>query len=281
MPLDIVLVLPYDVKKTASCGGLGYMEILTANTPRTPVTTVLFDWDGTISTLRHGWEGIMEPMMIELLGDDSAEAVRAYIDESTGIQTIHQMKWLAEQTRLRTGTAADPWTYKAEYNRRLMEPVSLRLSALRSGAARREDYLIAGGEALLRSLCERGVALYVASGTDDPDVRAEVEVLGLTKYFTKIAGAPLGVENCSKERVIRELLSAGIPGGELAVVGDGKVEIAVGRENGARTLGVASDEDALRGVNEVKRARLVKVGADVIVGDFLELDAILRFFMGE
>jgi len=33
-------------------------------------------------------------------------------------------------------------------------------------------------------------------------------------------------------------------------------------------------------VNEVKCARLVKAGADVIVGDFLELDTILEFLVG-
>jgi len=47
MPLDIVLILPYDVKKIASCGGQGYMEILTAYTPPTPDPTILCDWHGT------------------------------------------------------------------------------------------------------------------------------------------------------------------------------------------------------------------------------------------
>jgi 4-hydroxy-tetrahydrodipicolinate synthase len=49
------------------------------------------------------------------------------------------------------------------------------------------------------------------------------------------------------------------------VAGDGKVEIAVGKENGARTLGVASDEAALSGVNETKLRRLEKAGADALL----------------
>ena len=249
--------------------------------PKKPVTTVLFDFDGTLSTLRHGWERVMEPLMVELLGEDSVALVRAYIDESTGIQTIHQMKWLAEQVRLSTGCAADPWEYKAEYNRRLMRDVSGRRQALLDGSACREDFLIAGSEALLQALRGRGIALYVASGTDHPDVTAEVEALGLSAYFTRIAGAPPGAEDCSKEAVIRELLASGIPGKELAVVGDGKVEIQIGREHGARTLGVASDEQALRGVNERKRERLLKAGADAVTGDFLELDELMKIFMGE
>ena len=257
------------------------MEIRNQSIPTIPVSTVLFDFDGTISTLRYGWESVMEPLMTELLGGDSGAFVRTYIDESTGIQTIHQMKWLAEQIKLRYGSAADPWEYKAEYNRRLMETVSKRRASLQDGSAEREDYLMAGSVALLEYLHGRGVALYVASGTDDPDVKAEVEALGLTKYFLRIAGAPLGEENCSKEDVIRALLHSGIPGNRLAVVGDGKVEIAIGRENGARTLGIASDEEVRSGVNPVKRERLVKAGADAIAGDFSESEELAIFFMGE
>lgn len=238
--------------------------------------TVLFDFDGTISTLRHGWEKVMEPLMVEMLGEGSEDTVRAYIDESAGIQTIFQMKWLAGQVKQRYGSAKDPWEYKAEYNRRLMEVVSRRRAALH-----REDYLIAGSIALLEALRSENITLKVASGTDAPDVKAEAEALGLTCYFAQIAGAPLGVEGCSKESVIRELLAEGITGDRLAVVGDGKVEIATGKKYGARTLGVASDEEARQGINPVKQKRLIEAGADVIVGDFLDLDGLMRFFKGE
>jgi len=59
--------------------------------------------DGTISTLRQGWERIMEPMMIrailggryatadETLYHRAAHRVRDYIDKSTGIETLVQM----------------------------------------------------------------------------------------------------------------------------------------------------------------------------------------------
>ena len=256
------------------------VHILNASIPRVPVTTVLFDFDGTISTLRNGWEMVMEPLMVELLGEDSIELVRTYISESTGVQTIHQMKWLANEVKKRHGSAESPWVYKAEYNRRLMENVSKRRASLSDGSAKREDYLIAGSDALLRELKGRGVDLLVASGTDDPDVKAEVSLLGLDKHFFHVAGAPVGVESCSKDAVIRGLLSSGVSGQRLAVVGDGKVEIAIGRENGARTLGLASDENARKGINAVKQERLAKAGADIITGDFLGLDILMNFFMG-
>ena len=262
------------------------MEILHANTPRTPVRAVLFDFDGTISTLRCGWEQVMKPLMLEMLSggkpyDETLEKeVADYISESTGIQTIHQMKWLAAEVHRRgmnPDAPTDPWWYKGEYNRRLMESVSKRREALTSGAVPNTAYLIAGSEAFLKALCDRGVKLYVASGTDHPDVCAEAAALGLTQYFTLIAGAPVGEENCSKEKVMAALLeSEGLRGDEVAVIGDGKVEIRLGNEAGARTVGLATNERE-GGVDAVKRERLIAAGADVIAGDFLEADALLAF----
>ena len=264
------------------------MEWFSKTKPTGPVTTVLFDFDGTISTLRCGWEAVMEPLMVELIADGSqptpeiVDLVRAYIDESTGIQTIFQMKWLVEMVRqygLNSNPAADPWDYKAEYNRRLMQTVLQRRQSLVDGSVRREDFMIRGSEDCLRRLVNQGVQLYVASGTDDLDVKQEVEALGLAAYFTRITGAPAGRENCSKESVIRELIGQqGVRGDQLVVVGDGKVEIAIGRENGARTLGIASDERALTGVNPVKRTRLVQAGADAIVGDLTDAGLMSDFF---
>lgn len=263
------------------------MEILHNTAPATPVRAVLFDFDGTISTLRFGWEQVMKPLMLEMIsggkGWDAGleKEVDDYIDESTGIQTIHQMKWLAETVHARGNNPdapADPWWYKGEYNRRLMENIQQRLNRLNSGEVAREDYMMQGSEAFLQALCARGVKLYVASGTDHPDVVNEVAALGLTKYFAQIAGAPVAQENCSKEKVIAQLMeNEGLRGEDFAVIGDGKVEIRLGSEAGARTIGLASDEDKRCGVNPVKRERLVKAGADIITGDFNDLDAILSF----
>ena len=260
------------------------METIRAKAATGPVRAVLFDFDGTISTLRYGWERVMKPLMLEMIsggrtyGPELEKEVDDYIDESTGIQTIRQMQWLAQAVEKRGLTALDPWQYKAEYNRRLMEDVNRRLESLKSGETPRENYLMAGSEDFLKVLTEKGVKLYVASGTDDPDVKNEASALGLAPYFTHIAGSPLGSVNCSKEKVIAQLMETeGLGGGDFAVIGDGKVEIRLGREAGARAVGLASDEANRRGVNPVKRERLVRAGADVIAGDFTEKEELLKF----
>lgn len=262
------------------------MEILKEETSKKPVRAVLFDFDGTVSTLRCGWEAVMKPLMLEMIsggkpyGEELEREVETYISDSTGIQTIHQMKWLAATVHERGNnpTAShDPWWYKAEYNHRLMENVSGRVRRLTCGEVPASEYLIKGSEEFLRTLYESGVRLYVASGTDHPDVCAEAEVLGLRKYFTLIAGAPVGEENCSKEKVMAQLLGTeNLHGDEVAVIGDGKVEIRLGKEAGARTIGLATNERE-GGLDPIKRARLIQAGADVIAGDFTEKEALLAF----
>ncbi len=257
--------------------------------PRPPVRAVVFDFDGTLSTLRQGWEAVMAPLMVEMIaGPAEATAalraeVAAYIDRSTGVQTIHQMVWLAEAVARhgQNPRVRDAWAYKAEYHRRLLAPVMARLQRLRDGRAAADDFLIAGSRALLEALRQAGVALYVASGTDHPDVLREATALGVADYFVEIAGAPVGAMDCSKEAVLRRLVQeAGLQGPEVAVIGDGRVEIALAREAGALALGAATDEIARRGLNPRKYARLARAGAHAIVDDFSEPEALLAWLLG-
>lgn len=264
------------------------MEILSCLPEGRPkIKVALFDFDGTISTLRQGWENIMEPLMIEMISGGLSEdeglrkEVSDYINRSTGIQTIHQMRWLAEAVE-RNGknkeASRDPWWYKAEYNRRLMLPVEERKRSILEGKRKREDFLILGSEEFLSQLTKNGVEIYVASGTDHEDVVREAKILDLIDCFKEIAGAPSGRADCSKEAILRKLIAEhNLKGPEVVVIGDGKVEIALGREAGAITLGVASDEVKLRGVNPVKRERLIKAGAHAITGDFGDSRELIKW----
>lgn len=55
------------------------------------------------------------------------------------------------------------------------------------------------------------------------------------------------------------------------------MEIALGKEAGARTLGIASDEERRRGISPIKQRRLEQVGADWIIGDFAQLEKLLSW----
>lgn len=268
------------------------MEILNAKSwKHEKLRAVIFDFDGTISTLRHGWEQVMRPLMLEMINPEGNDIelekqVDRYIDESTGIQTIYQMEWLAGMVAdyskkfscagtTRTCVIHDEWWYKGEYNRRLMKHMANRLSDLKAGKLYPADFIIGGSEAFLQRLVKNNIELYVASGTDNDDVVNEVKLLGLYDYFRCISGAPYGKAECSKEAVIKDLIeNKKLKAENLLVVGDGKVEIMLGREAGALTLGTATDEVKRIGINEIKRQRLIKAGADAIIGDFSDADEL-------
>jgi phosphoglycolate phosphatase-like HAD superfamily hydrolase len=241
----------------------------------------LFDFDGTLSVLREGWESVMFPVMIaSICGPVPAtreieQEVREYIEQSTGILTILQMEWLVEAVREHglVGQPLSATAYKARYLEQLMIQVQARISQVETGACQPDESMLAGARNFLSGLQERDAQLYLISGTDHADVQREADVLGLTDFFAgRIYGALDAREAHSKARIIQRILEEyHLFGDELLVVGDGPVEIREARAHGAIALGVASDEVARTGWNEHKIARLIKADADLLIPDFSQV----------
>lgn len=113
----------------------------------------LFDFDGTISLIREGWQKVMVPYfceVIEALGtgeseDGIREEVTEFVDRLTGKQTIFQCIALDEAVVRRGGEHVDPGEYKKEYLRRL----EMRIADRKRGARKRR--------ALSRQPCGQGV----------------------------------------------------------------------------------------------------------------------------
>lgn len=253
------------------------------------VRYVLFDFDGTLSVLRQGWEEVMSAVMVESICGDHApepdveQEVRDYIERSSGILTIHQMEWLAEtvQRRGRTDCARTAREYKALYLQRLMVFVRARMQRLTVCEAAFAESVMTGAQAFVMSLAQRGAKLYLASGTDHDDVVREAAALGLLDLFNGgVFGAVDGSEENAKERVIQRILDTyHLRGEALLVVGDGPIEIREGSQRGALTLGVASDEQARSGWNPRKVRRLSDAGADMLVADFTHAERLAALLM--
>jgi phosphoglycolate phosphatase-like HAD superfamily hydrolase len=253
---------------------------------------VLFDFDGTLSLVREGWPEVMVPMMVEILqatgAGESPEALRAlcfeFVMELNGKQTIYQMIRLAEEVAKRGGAPRDPAEYKRMYHDRLMERVAGRREDLRSGRVPPEDMLVPGSLDLLRALRDRGLELYLASGTDERYVHEEAALLGLDAYFgSRIYGAIDDYKRFSKAMVIRRILEENrVDGAALLGFGDGYVEIQNVKSVGGTAVAVASDEARRSGRPDAwKRDRLLGVGADLVIPDFRDYRALLAYLWDE
>lgn len=250
------------------------------------VRCALFDFDGTISLIREGWQQIMTPYFcecVEALGtgepSDAIEAeVREFIDRLTGKQTIFQCMALDEAVVRRGGPHREPLVYKTEYLRRLAVHIADRKKGLADGTVKKEALTVKGARELLEMLRQRGVNCYLASGTDEQDVKAEAALLGVADAFDGgIHGARDGLTDCSKEAVIKNLLeSEGLRPEELVTFGDGYVEIELTAAIGGYAVGVATDEKTGEGVDPWKRKRLLSAGAAMIIPHFEEPETVLR-----
>lgn len=283
-PLIRLRMLPTDSFK-------GLIEFTATFSPRAKISHVLFDFDGTISLVRQGWPEVMLPMFMELLPrreSDSAEQLHQLLYDDimrlNGKQTIYQMIQFAERVQERGGQAREPLWYKNEYLRRLDERISSRLAGLQNGSIRQDDLLVFGSRALLDNLKQRGLHLYLASGTDEPFVKREAALLGVTHYFgDHIYGAKDDYKSFSKKMVIDRILQENnIAGDQLLSFGDGYVEIENTKQVGGLAVAVASDE-ANNGSGRMdpwKRTRLLGVGADVVIPDYRDAGLLLDRIFG-
>jgi phosphoglycolate phosphatase len=264
----------------------GLVEFAPTFAPRPQTSHVLFDFDGTVSLIREGWPEIMVPMFVEMLPTlpgETEEARRRLCFEDimrlNGKQTIYQMIQLADRIKERGGAPREPLWYKHEYLRRLEERIRHRTDGLRRGELQADDLLVFGTRALLEALQGRGLTLYLASGTDEQFVKAEAELLGVTRFFGRhIYGAQDDYQQFSKKMVIERILRENkIPGEQLLAFGDGYVEIQNAKEVGGLAVAVASDEahNGSGRFDQWKHQRLLGVGADVVIPDFRDAAPLL------
>jgi phosphoglycolate phosphatase-like HAD superfamily hydrolase len=261
------------------------LEIIRPGASAARARVALFDFDGTLSLIRSGWVDVMVPMMVELLaglktGESEAE-LRAIVEDFvwrlTGKETIYQMMEFAGHVQKRGGTPLDPLKYKKMYLDLLWVRIRDRVEALRSGKTDPEQYLVPGARALLEQLKARGLRLYLASGTDEVYMQEEARLLDVARYFDGgVYGALDDYKSFSKKILIQRIIgTTDVRGEEIVGVGDGYVEIEEVKNVGGVAVGVATTEPECVVIDDWKRLRLIGVGADFIVPNFLCQDELM------
>ena len=261
--------------------------------PQAPVRFALFDHDGTISTVREGWEDVMVPMMIEAILGELPEhvpasrvnrvesAVRELVHRTTGIRTIVQMEALRDLALdfgfVEPAAVLTPRGYKRIYNERLMEGVNARIARFEAGELDVPDLTIKGSVAFLRALREAGLTLYLASGTDEDDTKNEATLLGYAGLFDggifgSLDDTPADPKRLVIERILKTIGAEN--GAQIVTFGDGPVEIRETGRAGGYCIGVAADEVRRYGVDTKKRERLILAGSDCIISDYTQQEAL-------
>jgi phosphoglycolate phosphatase-like HAD superfamily hydrolase len=267
-----------------------YLEIINTGIPRGQIRHALFDFDGTLSLIREGWQDVMISMMVELLMQtphhESERELRSivteYVDLLTGKQTIYQMIRLAEEVEKRGGEAQDPLAYKWLYLERLWAKIAGRVEGLKAGRLDREALMVPGTVDILEAMHDRNVTCYLASGTDEVYVLDEAAALGLSGYFASIYGALDDYQSYSKKMIIDRILDENnLNGSQFATFGDGYIEIEDTKAVGGIAVGLATNESKRQGVDEWKRQRLIAAGADLVVPDFSQHQRLVAYLFEE
>jgi phosphoglycolate phosphatase-like HAD superfamily hydrolase len=255
------------------------------------VSHVVFDFDGTLSWLRHGWPAIMQNLFRPHLprGDDSPAAIEELLTREilslNGKPTIFQMRRFAELVKQRGGVSPDPESLLAEYQRQLDEAIVERCGSIRSGACSRDDYLLYQAIPLLQHLIRRRLTPVILSSTVVHRVREEAELLGIAHFFGRhIYGGVGDPLKFSKRAVFERLLEEeAITGASMVSFGDGPVEIADTRHLGGVAIAVCSDEiiNGSGTCHPQKRVQLIEAGADCVIPDFRDAIGIIDGLMGQ
>ena len=270
------------------------IEIINEWKEKLDIKYAIFDHDGTISTLREGWEHIMAPIMIKaILGENYKdtgidiykkvkERVNEYIDKTTGIQTLAQMKGLVDIIRefgfVSENNILDEFGYKKIFNDELLEMVNNRERKFTNGELSIEDLTIKNAIPFIKKLHETGIKMYLASGTDEKDVKAEACKLGYDHLFEgRIFGSVGDIKIEAKQVVLNRILDkiGSEASTKIITFGDGPVEIRETHKRGGLTVGLATNELRRYGLNIQKRARLIKAGADIVIPDFSQFSKLL------
>lgn len=257
-----------------------------------PIRLVVFDFDGTLSWLRHGWPAIMRDVFREHLaprGGESSQELDAFLEREilslNGKPTIFQMRRFEEIARLRGVQTPEPESLRAEFQRRLDAAIARRTQEIRSGVATQHDYLLHAARPLLNHLLNRGLAPMILSSTVIERVRDEAALLGIAPLFGRhIYGGVGDPLRFSKREVFERLLAEeGIDGRGLLSFGDGPVEIAAAHELGGLAVGVCSDEHTNgSGIcHPTKRTQLIEAGADCVIPDFRDAIELVDQVLGK
>ena len=266
------------------------IEFLPSFTPRPKATHAIFDFDGTLSWIRHGWPEVMQSLMVArfpLAAGESPDDLRISLFKDmyrfNGRPTSVYMEAMSRQIQERGGEA-DPSEMLEAYLIQLDQIANERHEQIRSETYSQDEFIVFGGRALIELMIARGLKVIILSGNPHGQVNEEAELLDLARYCHGHVYGYKDANSFSKQSVIEELMVAeNFSGENLIAIGDGGGEIMAAKVLGGLAIAVCSDEEHNGSglVDEHKRNTLVDAGADAIIADYREPEVLLKKILGE
>lgn len=267
------------------------LKHLTDFSARPQISHVIFDMDGTLSWLRHGWPEMMCTLFrhyLPLKSGESEESVQHFLLSEilslNGKPSMFQMLRFQELLAERGGTSPSPEQLLEEYQSRLDHAIEVRSQRIANHETKPDEFVVYGARALLEKLQQRGLTLIILSGTIEHRVKHEAGLLNLAHFFGRhIYGGTPDHTRFSKLDVIHRIMrEEKISGEHLLSFGDGPVEIAFTKQVGGLAVAVASDENENgSGVPDPHKAeQLTRAGADGLIADYRNPEMIISTFFG-
>ncbi|MGO8926916.1 MAG: hypothetical protein ACLQU3_08520 [Limisphaerales bacterium] len=140
----------------------GLVKFSSGFSPRPQISHAVFDFDGTLSWLRHGRPEIMVQLFLEHLPGQTGESDRVLrellLDDVlslNGKSSIHQMRRGVERLREHGGQPPDPGKLLQEYQRRLDAVIEERTGAILRGKARYDEFVVHSARSFFEVLFRR------------------------------------------------------------------------------------------------------------------------------
>ncbi len=223
------------------------------------------------------------PIAAEESPDDLRISLFKDMYRFNGRPTSVYMEAMSRQIQERGGEA-DPSEMLEAYLIQLDQIANERHEQIRSETSGQDDFIVFGGRALIELMVARGLKVIILSGNPHGQVNEEAELLDLASYCHGHVYGYKDANNFSKQSVIEELMAAeNFSGENLIAIGDGAGEIMATKALGGLAIAVCSDEEDNGSglVDEHKRNILADAGADAIIADYREPEALLKKILGE
>jgi phosphoglycolate phosphatase-like HAD superfamily hydrolase len=256
---------------------------------RPDASHVIFDFDGTISWLRHGWPKIMLRTFLDyapatwMTDERQQSQLLSEILSLNGKPSIYQAERFCERASAIGQRVPEPSALLAQYLDVLRTTVDERINAVRDDIQPRDAFIVWNGRTILDLFYSRGLTLIILSGTAETDVRMEADLLCLSELFGQhIYGSPANGQFSKKQVIDRIMRDEHIEGRHLLAFGDGPVEIRFTKAVGGLAIGVASDEEqnGSHRMDLAKKEQLIAAGADAVIPDYAEAEGLVAAILG-